>query len=238
MDELANDHQIHVEAIFEFDNQWQTTSHQQKASCHNLPFGRDIAVPHGWPRVESPLLVVEYLHHYYRGYSQSKLVELHGSVIERHCCDSNNIGFGVGYFLRTKFKGSFRSIFRTSTRSFRFWKLFLGTWKPLAYSIKILGWFYLFEFLFGSWIGSALRVTTETPLIKWSWSRIEIASPEYFDQYFEFPRPIRLDLGERDAEWLTGFLKGNKGKWSKWLRNSNICNSSKLAKIIHQITPR
>ena len=75
-------------------------SHQRKASCHNLPFGRDIVVPHGWPRVESPLLVVEYLHHYYRGYSQSKLVELHGLVIERHYCDSNNIGFGVDYFLK------------------------------------------------------------------------------------------------------------------------------------------
>ena len=98
MDELANDHQIHVEAIFEFDNQWQTMSHQQKASCHNLPFGQDIVEPHGWPRVESPLLVVEYLHHYYRGYNRSKLVELRGLVIERHYCDLNNIGFGVDYF--------------------------------------------------------------------------------------------------------------------------------------------
>ena len=68
MDELANAHQIHVEAIFEFDNQWETMSHQQKASCHNLPFGQDIVEPHGWPRVESPQMVAEYhLHHYYRG---------------------------------------------------------------------------------------------------------------------------------------------------------------------------
>ena len=47
MDELANAHQIHVEVIFEFDNQSETMSHQQKASCHNLPFGQDIVEPHG-----------------------------------------------------------------------------------------------------------------------------------------------------------------------------------------------